>query len=305
MSTLRHIPYVALTAGGLLVGSGAYAQSMYSIDQRQTEQQEWIHHGVRDGQLTPGETARLEQGERTVNRMQARAEADGHVSSWERQRIDNAVSRENHEIYRDEHNNRTASGGRDGWGRADGHDHDGWRGRDGWDHRDADRRDWGRDHNWNGNHNGWNQANSQHGWNGGTPGQANGPHGWNGGAPGQPGPQHSWSGTPGQGGQQGGWQHGATPTGGTTTPATGTANSGGHGWNGGTWGNQQQAGQQQAGRMMPASAPASQNWSQTRTATTTTQGWNQPRTASGYGGSYGNRAYGGGSYNGGRSFSHR
>ncbi|MBN9490894.1 MAG: hypothetical protein J0H44_26965 [Alphaproteobacteria bacterium] len=290
MSILRHIPYAALTAGSLLFGSGAYGQSMYSIDQRQAGQQDWIRHGIRDGQLTPGEAARLERGEQAINRAQARAEADGHVSSSERRRIDNMADRESHQIYHDEHNNRTASGGRDGWGR----DHDGWRGRDGGDHRDADRRDWGRDHNWNGNHNGWDRSNASnrdwgrdHNWNGNHDGwnQANGQHGWNGGAPGQPGTQHSWNGTPGQGG----WQHGGTPTG-STTPATGSANNNSHGW-GGSWGGHQQGTQQQGPRMMPASAPASQSWTQTRT---TTQSYQARNT----GGS-------GGNYNGGRSFGHR
>ncbi len=319
MSTLRHIPYAALAAGSLLVGSGAYAQSMYSIDQRQADQQDWIRHGVRDGQLTPGETARLEQGERAINRAQARAEADGHVSPWERQRIDAMVNRESREIYRDEHNNRTASGGRDGWGR-DGwrdhdhdawrdRDHDGWRGRDGRDHRDADRRDWGRDHDWNGNRNGWDhrQADNRdwgrdHNWNGNHYGWSQsgqtGQRSWNGGAPGQAGWQQGGS-------QQGGWQHGSMPASGGTTSGTGTASNGWHGWSGGNWGGQQQQTGQQGPRMMQASAPASQNWAQTRT-TTTTQSY-QARTASNYGSSYGNRSYGGysyggGNYGGGRSF---
>ena len=74
MSKLRHIPYAVLTAGSMLVGGGAYAQSMSTINQEQWGQQQQINHGVRDGQLTPGETARLEQGERDINRAQARAE---------------------------------------------------------------------------------------------------------------------------------------------------------------------------------------------------------------------------------------
>jgi hypothetical protein len=308
MSTLRHIPYAVLTAGSLLVGGGAYAQSMYSIDQRQAEQQDWIRHGVRDGQLTPGETARLEQGEHAINRAQARAEADGHVSPWERQRIDGMVNRESHQIYRQSHDNQQAwdRGGRDGWGRAGwqdrngwrahdggwgyrdadrrdwGHDHDGNGNQHGWDHRQADNRDWGRDHNWNGNQNGWNQ-NGQHGWNGGTPGQQ---HSWSGNS-GQGGWQHGS--TSSQGNQGGGWQHG-----GTATPGTGMASTGSHSWSGGSWGGAQQAGQQ-GPRMMPAAAPAAQNWTQSRT-TTTTQSWNQPRTAS----NYGSRTY-----SGGRSFGHR
>ena len=36
--------------------------------------------GVRDGQITRSEEARLEQGERNIDRGQRRAEADGHVT---------------------------------------------------------------------------------------------------------------------------------------------------------------------------------------------------------------------------------
>src|SRR5476651_113226 len=197
MSKLRYVPFAVLTAGSLLVGSSAFAQSMRTVDQEQYQQQQQIQHGIRDGQLTQGEAARLEQGEQNINRMQARAEADGHVSPWERQRIDQAVNRENREISRDTHNDRTAFGGRDGWGGRNGWD----RGRDGWDHRDgdhrdADRRDFGRDQRGNGEHNGWDR----------NGGDRNG--------------QHSSNGNPGQGG----WQHGSgsTGTGSTGTGTTGT-----------------------------------------------------------------------------------
>src|SRR5476651_2178554 len=185
MSKLRYVPFAVLTAGSLLVGSSAFAQSMRTVDQEQYQQQQQIQHGIRDGQLTQGEAARLEQGERNINRMQARAEADGHVSPWERQRIDQAVARENREISRDTHNDRTAFGGRDGWGGRNGGD----RGRDGWDHRDGDQRG-------NGEHNGWDR----------NGGDRNG--------------QHSSNGNPGQGG----WQHGSgsTGTGSTGTGTTGT-----------------------------------------------------------------------------------
>src|SRR5471032_2626424 len=135
MTKLRLIPYAVLTAAGLLaLAGGANAQTMSQVNQEQYQQQQRIDHGVRDGQLTNGETSRLEQGERNINRAQARAEADGHVSPAERARIDGMVNRENREISRDSHNDRTA-GGRDGWGR------DNWRGgdrHDGGDHREAD-----------------------------------------------------------------------------------------------------------------------------------------------------------------------
>jgi len=258
MPKLRLIPYAVLTAGGLLVASGgAYAQSASNIDWREGNQQQRIDNGIHDGQLTPGETARLEQGQQRIDRTQARDESRGPMTGQERQQLGRMENRESRDIYRDRHDDQHAWGGRDG---HDGWGHDGWRGgdRNGWDHRDADRRDWGHDRNgWNGgDRNGWNhngQANGQGGWNHGpgTPGQGGWQHGS--GTPGQPGGQGGWNhgtGTPGTGtasngshgwgngggqtGGQGGWNHGTgTPGTGTGTPGTGsTASSGSHSWGG-------------------------------------------------------------------------
>src|SRR5262249_1417854 len=196
MSKLRLIPYAVLTAGSMVAGGGAYAQSMYDINQRQDYQQDRIDRGVRDGQITRSEEYRLEQGERAIDRAQSRAMADGHVSPQERANIDRMVNRENREIYRDSHNSRQAWDPGQHWGRTDGNPNNAWHdregygrggwdpGRDGWgnrdadrrdwgrdnryggfdrrdgDHRDADRRDWGRDHN-NGS---WNQGRDHNGW---------------------------------------------------------------------------------------------------------------------------------------------
>jgi uncharacterized membrane protein YebE (DUF533 family) len=99
MSKLRLIPYAVLTAGGLVAASGAAnAQSMYDINRIQDYQQDRIQHGVNDGQITRSEQYRLEQGERAINRAQRQAEADGHVSPYERGRIDRMVANENREI---------------------------------------------------------------------------------------------------------------------------------------------------------------------------------------------------------------
>src|SRR6185503_15840533 len=175
MSKLRLIPYAVLT-GSLLVGGSAFAQSMHEIDQRQDYQQNRIEQGVRSGQITRSEQYRLEQGERAIDRAQARAMADGHVSAAERQRIDRMVDRENRQIYQQSHDRQQAWDRGQGWGRTDGRAFNGWNdnGRNnGWNHRDADRRDWGRGHNdgsWNNgrDHNGWNRSASDGhgGWTG-------------------------------------------------------------------------------------------------------------------------------------------
>src|SRR4051812_1554051 len=270
MSRLRLIPYAVLTAGGLLAASGgANAQSMYEINRIQDQQQNRIERGINSGQITRSEATRLEAGERAIDRAQSRAMADGHVSSQERARIDRMVERENHQIYRADHNDRQAWDRGQQWGHTDGRPNNGWRDHDGWGHRDggsnwahngqqgfqhhdADRRDWGRDHN-NGSgnqgrdHNGWNRDGntaSNGGWNHGGP---NNGGGWNhkggstGGNPGggttggtPPGSTHNWNG--------GNWNRGGSPGTGTGThppPTGGTAvanNGGTRNW--GNWGGQ-------------------------------------------------------------------
>jgi hypothetical protein len=154
MSKFRTIPYAVLSAG-LLAAGGASAQSMGSIDQRQDYQQDRIERGIRDGQITRSEAYRLEQGERAIDRAQARARADGAVTPQERARLDRMVDREGRAIYRESHDNQRADGrswgGHDGWGR----DRDGWGRNEGWN-RDHDGGDRGRHEGWaRGEHNGW------------------------------------------------------------------------------------------------------------------------------------------------------
>jgi hypothetical protein len=178
MSKFRSIPYAVLS-GALLVGGGASAQSMYDIDRRQDYQQNRIEQGIQSGQITRSEAYRLEQGERAIDRAQARARADGVVTPQERARIDRMTDRESREIYRDDHNSRQAWDRGQQWGHTDGR-YDGWRdrytgrdGRDGWGSHNGGNGNWG-NNNWGnrdgdpGRHYGWD--NGQHnGWDGNRP----------------------------------------------------------------------------------------------------------------------------------------
>lgn len=159
MSKFRSIPYAVLT-GSLLFGGGAYAQSMYSIDQRQDYQQDRIEQGIRSGQITRSEAYRLEQGERAIDRAQARARADGVVTPQERARIERMTDREGRAIYRESHDSQQAWDRGQRWGHTDGR-YDGWHDRDG--------RQYGQNNGWDrGQHNGW--AQGQHnGWDGNRP----------------------------------------------------------------------------------------------------------------------------------------
>ena len=277
MSKLRLIPFAVMTVGTMLAGGGAFAQSMYDIDRRQDYQQSRIEQGVRDGQITRSEQHRLEQGERAIDRAQARAMADGHVSPGERQRLERMVDRESRQIYQQSHDRQQAWDRGQNWGRTDGRPFNGWNDRDGrgqgWNHgdrdggnhRDADRRDWDRDHNdgsWNQgrDHNGWDRdrsassGHSQGGWQGNWGGQHNGSPGA--GATTTPGTpaSHQWG---NHGGASGG---SVTTTSGTSqTPPSGTTtrSGGNRSWGGNSGGTTTTAASSWSGRQtFTAQAPS-------------------------------------------------
>lgn len=201
MSKFRLIPYAVLAAG-LLAGSGAYAQSMSTIDAREAQQQQRIRDGIRDGSLTRSEANRLQQGEQRIERYEQRARADGVVTPAERRRLDGMLDRESRAI----HNERTDGQRRDGWGgnqhgwNRDGHQgwnrdgHRGWQANRGFDHRGGYQQ----------NHSGPGAVNGMQGHRYGqtTPAAGTAPS------------QHSWTGTRGT--------SPSTATHVATTPRTGT-----------------------------------------------------------------------------------
>lgn len=77
------------------------------VERREARQQARIAQGVRSGELTRGETRALEQGERHVDRMEARAKSDGVVTPRERARLNRAQNHESRRIWRLKHNGAT------------------------------------------------------------------------------------------------------------------------------------------------------------------------------------------------------
>ncbi len=84
----------------------ASSQRMQADVQRNINQQGRIEQGIQSGQLTNKETSQLERGQGRVDRAEARAGADGHVSAREQARIQNRENRQSQKIYRDKHNSR-------------------------------------------------------------------------------------------------------------------------------------------------------------------------------------------------------
>lgn len=79
-----------------------------NINQRKGEQQERIAQGAKSGQLTAGETARLEHQEVGINREERgmRAQDNGHLTAQDRKTLHRQQNQESRRIQRDKHNNR-------------------------------------------------------------------------------------------------------------------------------------------------------------------------------------------------------
>jgi hypothetical protein len=85
---------------GVSLASGAA-----EVDRRERRQQERIADGVRSGELTPRETARLERKEARINREieRDRAANGGTLTPAERRRINRQQNRLSRQIYREKH----------------------------------------------------------------------------------------------------------------------------------------------------------------------------------------------------------
>jgi len=86
--------------------NSASSQRMQADVQRNINQQGRIEQGVRSGTLTNKEASQLERGQARVDRVEARAGADGHIGAREQARIQNRENKQSRKIFRDKHNNR-------------------------------------------------------------------------------------------------------------------------------------------------------------------------------------------------------
>jgi hypothetical protein len=91
-------------AAAFFCGS-AFAQT--GALQRDVNQQERIEQGLKSGQLTTGEAARLEREEAKVERDQARALRDGSLSPAEKARLAREQNKVSRDIYREKHDAQT------------------------------------------------------------------------------------------------------------------------------------------------------------------------------------------------------
>lgn len=117
---------LVLAASGLMFAGAAAAQQdntsgagpnkavpahprVNQINRRETRQQQRIANGVKSGQLTPGETRRLERGEQRLQNNQKKdmAKDNGHLTKQDQRQLNRESNRMSKRIYKDKHNAKT------------------------------------------------------------------------------------------------------------------------------------------------------------------------------------------------------
>jgi hypothetical protein len=76
------------------------------INHRETNQQKRIANGVKNGKLTPGETRRLERGEKRLQKNEKRdmAKDNGHLTKQDQRQLNREANRMSARIAKDKHN---------------------------------------------------------------------------------------------------------------------------------------------------------------------------------------------------------
>ena len=97
---------VVLAPALLLAQTTTAPANRPTVSQRKTDQQDRIANGVQSGQLTAGETGRLEHQEAGINHEERgmRAQDNGHLTAQDRKTLHTQQNQESRRIYRDKHN---------------------------------------------------------------------------------------------------------------------------------------------------------------------------------------------------------
>jgi len=79
------------------------------VNHREANQQKRIANGVKSGQLTPGETRRLERGEQRLqhNEKKDMAKDNGHLTKQDQRQLNREANHMSKRIAADKHNNKT------------------------------------------------------------------------------------------------------------------------------------------------------------------------------------------------------
>jgi len=106
MKSMKFVTIAVFAA--LALPAFAQTTSTPRIDQRQENQQQRIDQGVKSGELTQKEAARLEKGQARVQKMEDKAAADGKVTKKESRRIEHAQDVQSKRIHKQKHDKQKA-----------------------------------------------------------------------------------------------------------------------------------------------------------------------------------------------------
>jgi hypothetical protein len=94
-----------------LCAPAVLAQPNQTIHQRKVNQQARIAQGTKSGRLTPGETAKLEHQQKSINHEERnmRKADNGHLTAADRRALNRRQNRASRNIYHKKHNARTGA----------------------------------------------------------------------------------------------------------------------------------------------------------------------------------------------------
>jgi uncharacterized membrane protein YebE (DUF533 family) len=109
---MLNLKTLAVGATIAVASIGAFAQAASApqtprIDKREAHQEARIQQGVASGQLTPKETYRLEKEQAAINKVEAKAKADGTVTKHERKRLTRMQNKASKDIHNQKHDAQT------------------------------------------------------------------------------------------------------------------------------------------------------------------------------------------------------
>jgi hypothetical protein len=106
--SLIKILVVSVALGGLVCRVGAADNKTRALDKHEAEQQKRIEQGIKSGELTPDEAARLKKAEAKLKADEAAAKADGKVTQGERKALLKEMRQDSQKIHALKHNDAEA-----------------------------------------------------------------------------------------------------------------------------------------------------------------------------------------------------
>lgn len=115
MTKFTQLLSIVAVGGLMFVGSAAGQAGAGQVDPghprvnqvngRETNQQNRIANGIKDGQLKPGQAARLERGERRLqnNEKKDMAADNGHLTKQDQRQLNREANHMSNRIYNDKH----------------------------------------------------------------------------------------------------------------------------------------------------------------------------------------------------------